>query len=173
MRVIRGKRDGYRRPCGAYGAVLLGRRGAYMVFFNRKDSGTGARTMAHKSLKFASVSALLIAAPAWGHHTHAMYDSAQQITLIGTVKELQWSNPHVFLYMVVLDENDQAANWTLEGGSPAQLLAQGWPRGNPKPGDPITVIIRPLKAGGRGGLIRTVTFADNTNFNYVSEGGRQ
>ena len=118
-----------------------------------------------RSLHFVFVSALLVASPAWGHHSHAMYESDLEVTLAGTVHQLQWSNPHVFLYLVVEGENGETSNWALEGGAPSALLRQGWPSEGPKPGDEITVTVRPLKAG-RGGLIRTVTFADNSKFTY-------
>jgi hypothetical protein len=95
-----------------------------------------------------------------------MYESDRQVTLTGTVKELQWNNPHVVLYVTVRGASGRDENWALEGGSPAQLLEQGWPRGNPKPGDEVAVTIRPLKGGSRGGLIRTVTFADKSEFIY-------
>ncbi len=117
------------------------------------------------SLRFSIYSLLLIATPASAHHSHAMYESDQEITLVGAVHQLQWSNPHVFLYLVVRDEEGETSNWALEGGSPTALLRQGWPQGNPKTGDEITVTVRPLK-NGRGGLIRTVTFADSSEFTY-------
>ena len=122
--------------------------------------------MALGSSRFALVPALLFATAAWGHHSHSMYEPTKEVTLAGTVKELQWNNPHVVLYIVVLDEDGRANNWALESGSPVQLREQGWPRDNPKPGDNITVTIRPLKAGARGGLLRTVTFADRSEFIY-------
>ena len=113
----------------------------------------------------AAIPALLVALPAGAHHSHAMYESTTELSLSGTVKELQWNNPHVVLYLVVRGKDDQISSWALEGGSPAQLLEQGWPRGV-KPGDQVTVKIRPLKGGARGGLIRTVTFADTSEFIY-------
>lgn len=98
-----------------------------------------------------------------------MYEATERITLVGTVEGLQWNNPHVWLYLVVEDEQGQKNNWTLEGGAPATLIRQGWPSGSPKPGDEITVIVRPLKTGARGGLIREVTFADGSEFVYTSD----
>ena len=98
-----------------------------------------------------------------------MYEATERITLVGTVEGLQWNNPHVWLYLVVEDEQGAQSNWTLEGGAPATLIRQGWPSGSPKPGDEITVIIRPLKTGARGGLIREVTFADGYEFIYTSD----
>ena len=125
--------------------------------------------MVVRSLQCALVSLLLSAGLAFAHHSHAMYEPDEQITLIGKVHQLQWSNPHVFLYLIVRDEDGGTSNWALEGGSPTALLRQGWPNGNPKPGDEISVTVRPLKSG-RGGLIRTVTFADHSEFEYSGDG---
>jgi hypothetical protein len=82
-----------------------------------------------------------------------------EVTIEGTVEALQWSNPHIFIYLVVRDENGQTNNWVWEAGSPFLLLRQGWPQDSPKSGDEISVTGKPLKVG-RGGVIRTVTFAD-------------
>ncbi len=124
-----------------------------------------------RSIGCAFVFAFAFALPAWAHHSPAMYEATERITVVGTVQELQWSNPHVWLYLVVQDEQGQTSNWVLEGGAPATLIRQGWPSGSPKPGDEITVIIRPLKTGARGGLIREVTFADSSEFIYTPDRG--
>lgn len=120
--------------------------------------------MVFKLVLFLVVSIPILATPAWPHHSHAMY-AEDEITIEGTVEALQWSNPHIFIYLVVRDENGQTNNWVWEAGSPFLLLRQGWPQGNPKPGDEISVTGKPLKVG-RGGVIRTVTFADQSEFHY-------
>ena len=125
--------------------------------------------MIPRSIVCAFVISSAYAVSAWAHHSPAMYEATERITLVGTVEGLQWNNPHVWLYLVVEDEQGQKNNWTLEGGAPATLIRQGWPSGSPKPGDEITVIIRPLKTGARGGLIREVTFADGSEFVYTSD----
>ena len=117
-----------------------------------------------RSLFFSVISTLMLAAPSWAHHSHAMY-APDEVTIVGTVEALQWTNPHIFIYMVVEDEDGQTSNWVFEGGAPFLLLQQGWPEGSPKPGDVISVTGRPLKVG-RGGVLRTVTFADQSEFHY-------
>ena len=117
-----------------------------------------------RSLFFGLISMLLLATPAWAHHSHAMY-APDEVTIIGTVEALQWSNPHIFIYLVVRDEDGETSNWVWEAGAPFLLVRQGWPEGGPKPGDEISVTGRPLKTG-RGGVIRTVTFADQSEFHY-------
>lgn len=127
--------------------------------------------MTPRSMVCALVFASTFAVSAWGHHSPAMYEPTERITLVGTVQELQWNNPHVWLYLVVEDEQGQRSNWTLEGGAPGTLIRQGWPSGSPKPGDEITVVARPLKSDARGGLIREVTFANGFEFIYTSDAG--
>jgi hypothetical protein len=107
-------------------------------------------------------------ASAFAHHSHAMYDYEGRLTLTGTATQIHWRNPHVWLYMSVTDENGEAANWVFEGGAPAELARQGWNGDKPKSGDQITVLALPLRDGARGGLLRRVTFADGSEFNYVS-----
>ena len=115
---------------------------------------------------------LIFAPPASAHHSRAMYEPAENaITIVGNVTELLWANPHVYIYIDVVNEDGQAESWALEGGSPHQLTEQGMPRGNLQPGDEITVLVRRLKGGGRGGLFRAVTFADGSNFVYESATG--
>ena len=122
-----------------------------------------------RSYSLACVAALVFAAPAWGHHSRAMYEPAENaITIVGNVTELLWANPHVYIYIDVANGDGQTESWALEGGSPHQLTQQGLPRGNLQPGDEITVLVRQLKSGGRGGLFRAVTFADGSNFVYES-----
>ena len=115
----------------------------------------------------STAAALLIATPALAHHSRGMYDMEREFTLVGTVTALQWNNPHIHLYISVLDENGEARNWALEGNSPAIMSEQGWPQGGPAPGEEISVVIIPLKGGARGGLIRRARFADGSEFIYL------
>ena len=124
-----------------------------------------------RSWACACIVAVLFAAPAWGHHSRAMFTRPDgAITLAGTVKEISWSNPHVYLYVVV-NKDGQVQNWALEGGSPYQLNEERWPSEKLKPGDKITVNVRPLISGGYGGLFRSIIFADGSKWNYVGATG--
>jgi hypothetical protein len=87
-----------------------------------------------------------------GHHSFAMFDQAQQKTLVGTVKEVQWTNPHIWVQVVVLDDKTGVpVEWSIEGGSPNGLSRQGWRRSSIKEGDKIEITIHPLKDGTNGG----------------------
>jgi hypothetical protein len=97
------------------------------------------------------------------HHAMVMYDRSTVITLVGTVVELQWTNPHVFLLVNGrIDEADQPAVWRLETSGPANLTRQGgWSATVLKPGDRVSVTINPMKeAGQRNARLNKVTLID-------------
>jgi hypothetical protein len=98
-----------------------------------------------------------MAAPASAHHSFAMFDNQKQMTLEGTVKEFQWTNPHTWIQVMVKDKSGKDVEWSIEGGSPNGLSRQGWKRTSLKPGDKATVIIHPLKDGSNGGSLMTVS----------------
>lgn len=99
---------------------------------------------------------VLAATPAFAHHSHAMFDAGKQVTLVGTVKEFQWNNPHCWIQLLVPDANDPSGapvEWGVEMGAPIQLVRHGWKPSSLKPGDKITVVINPLRDGRPGGQI--------------------
>jgi hypothetical protein len=95
--------------------------------------------------------ACLLAAgvPAAAHHSDSMFDD-KVVELSGTVKALQWTNPHIWL-QVVVEQNGAATEWSLEGGSPNSLSRQGWRSTTFKPGDAIAVRLNPMRDGAPGG----------------------
>jgi hypothetical protein len=100
---------------------------------------------------------LLAAAPAFAHHSFAMFDNQKNLTLDGTIKEFQWTNPHSWVQIVVKDPSGKEVEWSIEGGSPNGLSRNGWKRTSLKPGDKAIVVIHPLKDGTNGGSLVTVT----------------
>jgi hypothetical protein len=93
---------------------------------------------------------LLVARPVLAHHSAAMFDDSRVVELKGTVKELQWSNPHIWI-QVVLDQDGKKTEWSLEGGSPNSLSRNGWRSTTFKPGDVVTVRFNPMKDGSAAG----------------------
>src|SRR5262245_39662524 len=113
-----------------------------------------------KPVKLASLSALLVllANSAAAHHSFAMFDNTQSKTLSGTVKELQWTNPHIWVQVLVRDESSgENIEWAIEGASPNNLIRKGWSRNAMKVGDKVEMLIHPLKSGEKGGSLVKVT----------------
>jgi len=99
---------------------------------------------------------LFAARPLAAHHSAAMFDDTKVVELSGTVKALQWTNPHVWLQVMV---GDQATEWSLEGGSPNSLSRQGWRSTTFQAGDVVTVRLRPMKDGTAAGQFIGAKFA--------------
>jgi hypothetical protein len=104
------------------------------------------------AISVTAVAAALFAVPAIAHHSFAMFDSQQTITLDGTVKEFEWVNPHAWLRVMVKDEKTgQQVMWALELSSPSRLVTMGMRSDSVKPGDAVSVTFHPLRNGARGG----------------------
>ncbi len=106
------------------------------------------------------ITALLAASPALAHHSFAMFDQSKTITLEGAVKELRWTNPHVFIQVLVKSERGADEEWSIEMTSPEHLARTGWRPGTLKAGDPVTLLIHPLVDGDRGGQYLSGTGPD-------------
>src|ERR1700712_1917680 len=111
-----------------------------------------------KMLALAGVAMVsLAAAPAFAHHSFAMFDSTKNVTLEGTIKEFQWTNPHSWVQIVAKDASGKDVEYSIEGGSPNGLARQGWKRTSLKPGDKAVAVVHPLKDGTAGGSLVTVS----------------
>jgi hypothetical protein len=75
-------------------------------------------------LALAGVIAGIQATPALAHHSFAMFDTARQVTLEGTVQEFQWTNPHAWVILSV-DKKGRAEQWAVEMTGPNGLVRQG------------------------------------------------
>jgi len=102
---------------------------------------------------FLSLAALLLAIPALAHHGFAgRYDEEHPITVTGTVVDLQFMNPHSFIFFDVTDKTGKTVRWQAEMGGAMQLnRSEGWTRTTLKPGDKIT-IIGPQNKNGSGDM---------------------
>ena len=103
----------------------------------------------------------LCALPAAAHHSTAMFDFQKTVTLTGTVKDFQWTNPHTWTNVTVQGSKGTAV-YGLEGMSPNYLSRNGWSRKTLQPGDTVTVEVHPLKDGRKGGFMVSAKLADGT-----------
>jgi hypothetical protein len=104
--------------------------------------------------------ALLLWTPGAGaHHSFAMFDFQRDVTLLGTVKDFQWNNPHVFIDLLVPGDSGGSI-WSVEMTSPSHLVRNGWKPTTLKPGDQVSIVIHPLRDGRTGGMYLSGTRAN-------------
>jgi hypothetical protein len=117
-----------------------------------------------KMVLIAGASAVMLATAgaAFAHHSGAMFDSTKQVSLQGTVKEFQYTNPHSWLVVNVPDAAGKVTEWSFEAEGPSTLLRAGIKKSSLMPGDKVTVRGRPLKDGRPGAGLIDVTKADGT-----------
>ena len=117
--------------------------------------------MTVKIAGFVAIIVVVFAAGAQAHHSFAMFDQEKMITVSGTLKEFEWTNPHCWLHVAAVDPaTGRSVEWAFEMGSIGQIAAQGWKADTVKPGDKITVEGHPMKDGSRGGQYRAAKLAD-------------
>ncbi len=117
-------------------------------------------------MKKLFASALLVAgmlvgvSSAWAHHSFAAeFDSKKPINLKGVVTKVEWTNPHVWIYLNVKDETGKSTNWGAELGPPHGLQGGGWRRETLKIGDQIVVDGYLAKNGASRVNARSITLA--------------
>ncbi len=119
--------------------------------------------MKRATLKVVQAALLTIilgsAAQVHAHHSFAMFDNTKQVELKGTVKEFQWTNPHTWIQLLVMEDGKEV-EYSIEGASPNGLARKGWTRNSIKPGDQIKLTVNPLKEGGPGGSFVKATLPD-------------
>ncbi|MDH3441445.1 MAG: DUF6152 family protein [Gammaproteobacteria bacterium] len=94
------------------------------------------------------------------HHSFSVFNMETEISITGIVKEVQWTNPHIWIWVDVADESGSVVTWGLEGMSPNFLARRGWSRTTLQSGDEITVSLRPLRSGEPGGMFMQTTTPD-------------
>jgi Family of unknown function (DUF6152) len=99
------------------------------------------------------------ALPVSAHHSFALFDHQNRVTVTGTVLKFDWTNPHVFIQLAVAD-GSQTTHYTVECASPNVLTRVGWKFNDVKQGDKVTLLINPLRNGQPGGMLEKATLAD-------------
>jgi hypothetical protein len=100
------------------------------------------------------------ASGAAAHHSLAPYAMAEVKTVEGTVKNFDWSNPHVRLDVLVPDGKGGSAVYQFEGSSVGRLSSTGFRKNSLAPGDTITVAYNPRRDHTPGGFFVAIKMAD-------------
>ncbi len=123
-----------------------------------------------KRLAFAAMAACALATPALAHHSFAMFDRTKTITLTGTVKQFQFTNPHSWLQLVVAGPNGAATEWSLELNALVGLRRAGWRANTLLVGDKVTVAFHPIRDGSHAGQLQEVTLANGKTLSGQANG---
>ena len=115
-----------------------------------------------KAIALAAAVAALLSIPVGAHHSHANYNTDEYTALSGTITEVAWTNPHVWIYMEVPGAQGRQQMWALEGGSVTSLMRGGWQRDSIKPGFKVSVRCHRLRDGSEGCLLGFVTNINGT-----------
>src|SRR6266513_4683022 len=94
------------------------------------------------------------------HHSFAAFNITTEKTITGTVKQVDWTNPHTWVWVEVPNDQGGVDTWGFEGMSPNYLARRGWTKSTLKPGDKISVVMRPLRDGSKGGMFMSATLPD-------------
>ncbi len=109
------------------------------------------------------LAALIAPVSASAHHSYAMFDQAKTLTVRGAVHAVEWSNPHVWVWIVVTDDTGAGKTFGFETNAPSELARFfGWSKASLSVGELVTVEYAPLRSGRTGGALRTLTRADGS-----------
>jgi len=97
---------------------------------------------------------------AYAHHSTAMYDMANPVTVKGTVKRFEWTNPHAFIFLDVKDDKGGSTEWEIELMSLNHLRSYGWIRTTVKPGDTISATGGAARSGAASMIAGVVELPD-------------
>lgn len=109
----------------------------------------------------ATCALLLGVVPALGHHAvQAQFDFNRPLVLKGTVKRMEWINPHTYLHLDVKDDSGKVRTWALESNSVEALRKVGVVRNAIKFGDALVVNIYQSRDGSDSGFMVGLTLGD-------------
>lgn len=108
------------------------------------------------------------------HHSVASFDMHRTIKITGIVSKLEWTNPHMWLWVAVTKADGTVERWGMEGASPANMNRRaGWTKNTVKPGDVVTVELHPFRNGKTGGALYRVTLPDGSTIGTGLEPPKQ
>ena len=120
--------------------------------------------MTSRSLLSVSAFVLLTAGSSLAHHNmSAMFDFNQVVMRTGTLAELDWRNPHIYM-LVDVEDAGKVERWSFEGPPPGFFRSRNvdWPAFEPSNGKSVTIDPSRARVGSASGLIRQLTLNDGT-----------
>ncbi|HTR00408.1 MAG TPA: DUF6152 family protein [Candidatus Acidoferrum sp.] len=96
------------------------------------------------------------------HSLNAEFDTSQNFEVRGTITKVDWTNPHIYLYLDVAGDKGEIVKWQCEMGSPNQLVRQGWKKESLPVGTVIRAAANPARDGSKTCSTRKITLDDGT-----------
>lgn len=126
-----------------------------------------AKIVSLKTVFFVATLIAVFCELALAHHSGAEFDLEHPRTLQGTVKTVDWTNPHIF-FIVEADPKDGAPmqTWTFQAASPGVLSFWGWTKSTVQPGDHAVFDYAPQRDGGPGGYLLRVTLPSGKELRF-------
>jgi len=98
---------------------------------------------------------------ALAHHSFAAFDMSKEVRISGTVAEVQYTNPHVWLFVDVAAAKGGTESWAIEAGGPNILLRAGWKANTVQVGQKVEVTMHPMRdTSKRGGSLISIVLPD-------------
>jgi hypothetical protein len=98
---------------------------------------------------------------AFAHHSFASFDMSKEVRISGTVAEVQYTNPHVWLFVDVAAAKGGTESWAIEAGGPNILLRAGWKANTVQVGQKVEVTMHPMRdTSKRGGSLISIALPD-------------
>jgi len=120
--------------------------------------------MKHTLMAFATAALLAGSVSVAAHHSFAAeFDDQKPIKLTGTLKKVEWTNPHIWYYVEVKNPDGTTTMWALSGGAPGQLMRRGIRKDQLVVGQVINVEGFRARDGSHNGFGRSVTYQDGRN----------
>jgi hypothetical protein len=118
------------------------------------------RRLTRAAIVVAVFSGSIGVAPVFAHHSFGLYDMSRTAEIDGTVAQMEWSNPHCWLFVQADTSRGVPRGYGFEMTSVGEMTRRGWKRNAVKTGDQVKVRYHPLRDGRTGGLMMAVIMAD-------------
>ena len=113
----------------------------------------------------AGAAIAMAAVPVIAHHSGAMFEDKKTITVEGTVKEFQYTNPHSWLLVDVKNQDGSVTTWGFEAEGPTTLQRAGIKPSEFRAGTKVTMTGRPMKDGTPAATWELAVRGDGKKFN--------
>jgi Family of unknown function (DUF6152) len=119
-----------------------------------------------RPLRWAFAALVLVGGPALAHHSAVMFDDTKEVTITGTIKEFQYTNPHSWLLVNVKNKDGSVTTWGFEAEGPSTLMRAGIHKSDFMPGTEVTMTGHPMRDGRPAATwMKAVRTSDGKVFN--------